>query len=446
MKNKNSLSRRNFLTKSALSAGAVGLGLVQVQGAELKSTEKGSDGDQSPINIAEEKPKTNSDGKVIAPSPLIYINTLFDNGSPLFWNIESDGKITIELLYDYERNTINRANSHWHFQLLAKPGSDLTLVLKNFYNIWNGYLDLTDATEETICFVSEDGLNWKSIQTKLLDGQKLEVKVHMNSESLFVSRLEPYGLSDLELLKAEIAKHSLVKITEIGKTFEGRPLEIIRIGHSDAPYRVFIRSRAHAWEVGGNWVVQGLIRSLISDSFKSNRYLDRYAVYIMPMANKDRVVRGGTRFTVGGVNLNRNWDKAADPKYNPENAALETWLEQMIKHGLRPDLAIDIHNDGQGNLHFSHPSVNLEKYMNNMNRFEKILRKHTWYTEGAKKSSFKNSGTFGEGLVERYGIDAFIYELNANWIEGLSKVPYGEDWELLGKQLKEVFYDYFKNE
>ena len=395
------------------------------------------------ISLRAQSPETDDNGKVIAPSALIYINTLFDNASPLFWNIESDGKISIELMYDYERNTLNRANSHWYFQILAKAGSDLTLVLENFYNIWNGYLDLSDATDKTSCFISEDGRNWKSVPTKLLDGQKLEVKIHMNSDSLFVARLEPYRLSDLELLKSEIINHPLIKITDIGKTFEGRPLEIIRVGHSNAPHRVFIRARAHGWEAGGNWVVQGLIRSLISNSYKSNRYLDSYAIYVMPMANKDRVARGGTRFSVGGQDLNRKWDKPADSKYSPENAALETWFEQMIKQGLKPDMAIDIHNDGSGNLHFSHPNVNLEKYLDNMNRFEKILRKHTWYTEGAKSSSFRNPGSFGEGLVERYGIDAFIYELNANWIEGLSKVPFGKDWELLGEQLRDVFYEYF---
>jgi len=397
-----------------------------------------------PVGLSADKPKTNSKGKIIAPTSLIYINTLFDNASPLFWNVESDGKINIELIYDYERNTLNRANSHWYFQILAEPGSELTLILENFYNIWNGYPDLSDATDETSCFVSEDGRNWKSIPTKLLDGQKLEVEIYMNSNSLFVARLEPYSLGDLELLKSEIKNHPLIKITEIGKTFEGRPLEIIRVGHSNAPNKIFIRARAHGWEAGGNWVVQGLIRSLIASSFKSNKYLDKYAVYIMPMANKDRVAHGGTRFSVGGVDLNRKWDKPADPKYSPENTALENWLDQMIKQGLKPDLAIDIHNDGSGNLHFSHPNINLDKYLENMNRFEKILRKHTWYTEGAKSSNFRNLGSFGEGLVERYGIDAFIYELNANWVEGLSKVPFGKDWELLGEQLKDVFYDYFK--
>ena len=38
----------------------------------------------------------------------------------------------------------------------------------------------------------------------------------------------------------------------------GAPLEIVRVGRPEAPYRVFLRARAHAWEPGGNWVVEGL--------------------------------------------------------------------------------------------------------------------------------------------------------------------------------------------
>ena len=35
---------------------------------------------------------------------------------------------------------------------------------------------------------------------------------------------------------------------------------------------------------------------------------------------------------------------------------------------------------------------------------------------------------------------------HANWIEGLQKVPLGRDWELLGRQLHDVFYEYFSAE
>jgi Zinc carboxypeptidase/Cytosolic carboxypeptidase N-terminal domain len=397
------------------------------------------------ISFCQYIPETDSTGKIIEHTPLKFINTSFENASPLFWDIGPDGKIHINLIYDYERNTLNRAACHWYFQIFAEAGSDLTLVLQNFYNIWNGELDLSDATDKTVSFISEDGKNWKAIETKYIkDGHKLEFTLHMNSDSLFVARLQPYRISDLEKLKSDIADNPLIKITTIGKTYEGRPLEIIRVGHSNAPHSVFIRARAHAWEAGGNWVVQGLIKSLLDSSYKSNRYLDRYAVYIMPMANKDGVARGGTRFTVGGVNLNRHWDKPADPRYNPENACLEAWLSKMIKQGQKPDLAIDFHNDGEGNVHFSHPNINIERYKKNMARFEKLLYKYTWFTEGAKSAAFRNPGTIGEGLVERYDIDAMIYELNANWIAGLSKIPSAQDWELLGKQLRDVFYEYFE--
>ena len=78
-----------------------------------------------------------------------------------------------------------------------------------------------------------------------------------------------------------------------------------------------------------------------------------------------------------------------------------------------------------------------------MERFEHLLRKHTWFTEGSTGSTFRNPGSIGGGLLERFGTDAVVYELNANWIEGLQKVPLGRDWELLGRQLHNVFYEYF---
>ena len=41
---------------------------------------------------------------------------------------------------------------------------------------------------------------------------------------------------------------------------------------------------------------------------------------------------------------------------------------------------------------------------------------------------------------------AFVQELNANWIEGLQVHTSGENWELLGSQIRRVFYDYFEAE
>ncbi len=187
-------------------------------------------------------------------------------------------------------------------------------------------------------------------------------------------------------------------------------------------------------------MVQGLIRSLLQED--AAPYLKKYCVYIMPMANKDGVARGRTRFNMLGMDLNRKWDLPADPYYAPENYALENWLKKMIKNGKKPDLAIDLHNDAIGKVHVNIPTAENARYIANMKRFVDLLYKYTWFTEGPDNGY--NPGSIGEGLTKRFGIDACIYEFNYQWIAGLKKVPLGKDWELLGKQLREVFFRYFE--
>jgi predicted deacylase len=266
----------------------------------------------------------------------------------------------------------------------------------------------------------------------------------MNAGSAYIASLEPYRISDLDKFLVKIKKHKLVGITPIGKTSEGRSLEIVRIGNENAPKRLFLRARAHAFESGGNWTVEGLVQKLLSNNEDVKRFLKRYCVYILPMANKDGVARGKTRFNANGYDLNRKWDKPADSLIAPENYYLEQWLHRMVKANKRPDLALDLHNDPGGYLHVSRPDGDITAYLANMNKLEMLLRKYTWFTEGSTKPGFRNPGTLGEGYMERFGVHAAVYELNYEWVEGLKKAPLAADWISLGNKLPEVFYHYFE--
>ena len=116
----------------------------------------------------------------------------------------------------------------------------------------------------------------------------------------------------------------------------------------------------------------------------------------------------------------------------------------MIKAGRKPHLAMDLHNDGNGQLHISRPAVaNLDAYLQRMARFEALLRRHTWFTEGSTKATFHNPGSLGDGWLERYGIDAVVHEFNCNWIAGLKGYPSASHWQTYGRKLADVFYDYF---
>jgi hypothetical protein len=403
-----------------------------------------------PLSVfAADEAKTKAPAVVLSPKPvtnatgLAFIDTSFENASPVWYDFAPDGAVRVHLLYDHERDSPNRAAGHFHFLLHATPGSKLTLELTNLDNVWNGR-PASVAKELKTVVVSENGKDWKPLATKALPGNRVQLTVEMPGPKLYVARLEPYRISDLDRLLAGIRTNPLVQITPIGKTVQGRELEVVRIGNQRAPYRVFIRARAHPWESGGNWVVEGLVDRLLKGDDEAGRFLDRYCVDILPMANKDGVARGMTRFNLQGKDLNRDWDKPANAQLAPENAALEKWLEEMIKTGRRPHLALELHNDGGGLLHVSRPPVaGLQRHVQRMAVFEELLRKHTWFTEGSTKPAFQNSGTLGDGWLERYGIDAVVHEFNCNWIAGLADYPSAKHWRQYGENLATVFYEYF---
>ena len=374
---------------------------------------------------------------------LEFIDTSFENASPLWYEFAADGTVVVNLLYDHERNSANRAAGHFHFLLHARPGSKLTLEFKNLDNVWNGTPGSV-ARELKAAVVSENGRDWKPLATESLPENRVRLTIEMPGPRLYVARIEPYRISDLDRLLGTIRRNRLVEITPIGRTVQGRELEIIRIGDEHAQHRVFLRARAHPWETGGNWVLEGLIHRLLKGDEDAKKFLQRYCVFILPMANKDGVARGGTRFNLQGKDLNRNWDKPADPQLAPENAALEKWLEKMSRAGLRPHLAMELHNDGSGKLHISRPPVpQLEQHLARMTALEDLLRKHTWFTEGSTKATFRNPGSLGDGWLERFGIDAVVLEFNCNRIAGLDDYAVGRHWETFGGKLADVFFEYF---
>ena len=380
-----------------------------------------------------------------------FIDNFFENASPLNWEIQGDTIIKIYLFADYERESVNRQTDHWYFKLTAEKGTHVKLILSKLLpDVYNGRkaTNWWNFKNDISCYISYDRKTWEAIGTSRLPGMELMVEFIMKEESVYVARMPPYTITDLENLKARISNNKLVKIFNIGMTIEQRPLEIIRLGYEAAPHSVIIRARAHPWEAGGNWVVEGLINEFIRQD--SKKWQETFCVYIMPMANKDGVARGMTRFNLAGKDLNRNWDIKSDPALCPEKYALEEFIEDLIKRGIRPFFGIDIHNDDAGGINLARHSKNDKRFIENMTLFEKLMRGHTSFSENVRYS-WKTDGQsepfvlFENGLLERYGIEAIVYELNANWISSLNKMPSQYDWMEIGKNLNEVFYRYFSS-
>lgn len=373
-----------------------------------------------------------------------YIDYFFENASPLSWEMQGDTIIKISLLADYERDVLNRQTDHWYFRLEAAKGTQVSFILsKMVADIYNGNLadKWWNFKRDISCYISYDLIKWEALATSRLPGYELLVEFVMKGESVYVARIPPYTEKDLERLKKRIVNNHLVKIIPIGHTVEKRPLEIIRIGNPEAEYSILLRARAHPWEPGGNWVIEGLIDDFLKNYSEREKDLNRICYYIMPMANKDGVSRGMTRFNVAGKDLNRNWLSEADSIYAPENFALEKFLYNLIRKGHKPVLAVDFHNDDAGDISLSIPKDN--RYLKKMELLGQELRAQTWFSQRlATKNKISGGGTMADGMYLRFDIDALTYELNANYIESLKKIPEASDWQNLGAKLNSVFVDY----
>lgn len=379
-------------------------------------------------------------GQNVKPPDFKFIDSYFENASPLMWEIAGDTAVKIELIYNYERESVNRASGHWYFMIEADPGTELNLILSNMVNIYNGKKTgfVGNKEEFVACYFSEDQENWKGVKTRRLPNNlDFQVKYKMKNDKVYIARMPPYTEKDLEEWKGSIAKQEEVEIIPAGKTVEGRPLEIVRVGNPDAKFSVLMRVRAHAWETAGNFVVEGLVQEYLSNQ---KDYQD-LCYYIMPMANKDAVSRGMTRFNTKGVDLNRGWFQEPDSINAPEKLALENFIKKLIANGKKPALAIDFHCDDYGYIHLTVPKKSDSDYSDNMIHLHSILSENTWFSQ--RLYTNKNpTGNLADGMYHRYGIDGLIFEFNANYIEKLDKIPESKDWMSFGAKLNFVFREY----
>jgi hypothetical protein len=375
----------------------------------------------------------------------VFVDTFFPNASPLRWRQAEDGAVELFPIPDHARFSPNRQFTHWHLRLRLAPDvvrRSVTVRFATVMNCWNGRENAAMREEPIVGVFSADGREWHPVQGQRSkqDGFAADFDLPVRGDVIHFASLVPYTEDDLQDLLSRLAGSPDARVSIIGATVEGRPLHMIELGRPDAPQSVLLRTQAHPWETGGSWLVEGLVDRLTDGSAASRSLLDRVRFCIQPLANRDGVHRGMTRFTVTGIDPNRGWGSASphDPVLAPECATLRNWLAAQHRQGRLPCLAIDLHNDCDGRLHLSHPQTNQGEHAARMSRFESLLRRHTWFREGHTASGFHNSGTFGEGLTEEYGIDALIWELRANHAEGLGRQPMADDWQGMGRDFVTV--------
>lgn len=227
------------------------------------------------------------------------------------------------------------ANSHFYqwfyFRVDDAKGQDLELRIVNaggaaYPDGWPGY---------KAC-VSDDDAHWMRADTEYRDGV-LTIRRRPAADSLWVAYFAPYSSARHAALITETAAKPGVEHRVLGKTHDGRPIDLLTLGEGALP--VWLFARQHPGETMAEWWMEGALEFLTSEEPVGRTLRAGATFYVVPNMNPDGSSRGHLRTNALGINLNREW---AEPSLENSPEVFHVRAE-MDRTGVA--FAIDVHGD-----------------------------------------------------------------------------------------------------
>ena len=265
----------------------------------------------------------------------MHITANFDAGNIDVINLNNKKDIQLAI-----RPDVGGEFFQWfNFRLAGQIGEQYVLNIVNA-----GEASYVKGWENYQAVASYDREYWFRLPTTYKDG-KLTIVAELECESIQIAYFAPYSYERHQDLLAAVQTHPLVTLEHLGETLDKRDLTLVKIGdgdsNSDANKRnIWIIARQHPGETMAEWLVEGLLYSLLdSDNATAKLLLEKANFYIVPNMNPDGSVRGHLRTNAVGTNLNREWLNPSLEK-SPEVFHV---INKMEETGV--DLFYDVHGD-----------------------------------------------------------------------------------------------------
>jgi murein tripeptide amidase MpaA len=186
---------------------------------------------------------------------------------------------------------------------------------------------------------SRDRSHWFRVPTSY-DNGVLEVELTADSDSLWFAYFEPYSFERHLDLLGRISASPRAALRSLGKTVDGRDLDMLVIGNEDAAKKIWVIARQHPGESMAEWFVEGMLEALVDPSNPlAARLLQHAVLYVVPNMNPDGALRGNLRTNAAGANLNREW-MSPTLERSPEVRLVRDQI-----HATGCDLFLDVHGD-----------------------------------------------------------------------------------------------------
>ena len=265
----------------------------------------------------------------------MHITANFDAGN--IDDISLEDKKDIQLAI---RPDVGEEFFQWfNFRLSGEIGEQYVLNIVNA-----GEASYLEGWENYQAVASYDREYWFRLPTSYKDG-KLTIVAELECDTIQIAYFAPYSYERHQDLLAAVQTHPLVSVEHLGETLDKRDLTLVKIADGDSSSdkskrNIWITARQHPGETMAEWLVEGLLYSLLdSDNAIAKLLLEKANFYIVPNMNPDGSVRGHLRTNAVGTNLNREWLSPSLEK-SPEVFHV---INKMEATGV--DLFYDVHGD-----------------------------------------------------------------------------------------------------
>ena len=265
----------------------------------------------------------------------MHITANFDAGNIDVISLEDKKDIQLAI-----RPDVGEEFFQWfNFRLSGEIGEQYVLNIVNA-----GAASYLEGWENYQAVASYDREYWFRLPTSYKDG-KLTIVAELECDTIQIAYFAPYSYERHQDLLAAVQTHPLVSVEHLGETLDKRDLTLVKIADGDSSSdkskrNIWITARQHPGETMAEWLVEGLLYSLLdSDNAIAKLLLEKANFYIVPNMNPDGSVRGHLRTNAVGTNLNREWLSPSLEK-SPEVFHV---INKMEATGV--DLFYDVHGD-----------------------------------------------------------------------------------------------------
>ncbi|WP_333613210.1 M14 family metallopeptidase [Psychrobacter sp.] len=261
----------------------------------------------------------------------MHISANFDAGNIEVINAEDQTNIQLAI-----RPDVGGEFFQWfNFRLSGEVGEQYVLNIMNA-----GKASYLAGWEDYQAVASYDREYWFRLPTSYKAG-KLTITAELACESIQIAYFAPYSYERHQDLLAAVQVHPLACLEHLGETLDKRDLTLVKVGDGDSKKRsIWITARQHPGETMAEWLVEGLLNSLLDeDNATAKLLLEKANFYIVPNMNPDGSVRGHLRTNAVGTNLNREW---ANPSLEKSPEVFHV-INKMEETGV--DLFYDVHGD-----------------------------------------------------------------------------------------------------